>query len=198
MIANLFRFSSVIRNNIGRDRYAKAIASAALRFPIDDHYDINHVRCKFPALESNGKGWLAVRLGKAITQRRKYIWYCRGHHATTVEGQQPPFPITQDMPTQGLRTKLAVDGKSVQSKHLSTLAQTQASTLLLPGDALLPEDHLDDENYSQTSYATSVEQDSRNHKLYVVPLATVSQGLTNFECPYCWQVLNIKSQKSWK
>lgn len=197
-IANLFRYSSFIRNNVRRDRYAKAIASAALRFPIDDHYDINHVRCKFPALKSNGKDWLAVRLGKAITQRRKYLWYCREHHDKTVEVPKPSFPTTLDIPSQELGRKLAVEGRVVQSKYPSTLAPTQASTLLLTGNFLLPEDHLNDETYSQTSYATSTEQDFGDHKLDVVPLATVSQGLTNFECPYCWQVPNIKSQSSWR
>ncbi|KFY58816.1 hypothetical protein V497_04637 [Pseudogymnoascus sp. VKM F-4516 (FW-969)] len=159
VIANLFRISSVIRNNVSRDRYAKAIASAALRFPVDDYYDITHVELKFPALKSTGKDWLAIRLGKAITQRRKYLWYCREHHDKT----------TQDMPTYNLGRKLAVDGKSARSKHPSTLAQTQASTLLPANDALLSRDYPDEENCSQLSYVTSTIEGPGGHKLSVVP-----------------------------
>jgi hypothetical protein len=197
-IANLFRISSVIRNNVSRDRYAKAIASATLRFPVDDYYDITHVKLKFPALVSTGKDWLAIRLGKAITQRRKYLWYCREHHNKAVNELISPALITQDMPTDRLERKSAVDGKIIRSKHPSTLAQTQASTLLLADDTLLSGDHLDEENCSQLSYATSIIEGSGDHKLSVVPLATVSQGRTDFECPYCWRVIHIKSQISWK
>jgi hypothetical protein len=164
------------------------MASAALRFPVDDYYDITHVELKFPALKSTGKDWLAIRLGKAITQRRKYLWYCREHHDKT----------TQDMPTDNLGRKLTVDGKSARSKHPSTLAQTQASTLLPANDALLSRDYPDEENCSQLSYVTSIVEGPGGHKLSVVPLATVSHGRTNFECPYCWRVLNFKSQMSWK
>lgn len=197
IIINLFRFSAIIRDNSKRDRYAKAEAAAALRHPLDDIFDIGHVRHKFPALQSKGKDWLAVRLGKAITQRRKYLWYCREHHQKTQLGQQPAMPAIQESNMPAPSRKFGLDTRTVLSKPISTLAPTQASSLLLKTD-IAPDPEPEEDTQSQTSYATSVGQDEEGTKLQVVPLETVSNGLPNFECPYCWQIQTIKTQKSWK
>ncbi|KAH7330210.1 hypothetical protein BKA65DRAFT_554201 [Rhexocercosporidium sp. MPI-PUGE-AT-0058] len=92
-INNLFRFSVIIRNNINRDRYAKAAASS-IASPFNDQFDICHVEHKFPALGKRNDRWLVERLGKAVTQRRQYLKYCRDHHEKIAKEPQSSEPGT--------------------------------------------------------------------------------------------------------
>jgi hypothetical protein len=198
-INNLFRLSMIIRNNTSRDRYAKA-AAAALSVPFDDKFDISHVEHKFPALKSKGKEWLIVRLGKAITQRRQYLRYCREHH-DKISRKHHPIPRPQIIQSSEIKPEvvagLTADARSAFSKPTNTLAPTQASTLLLTSDQIPEEAPLED-TQSQTSYATSNEDDSSSHKHRVIKLEDVSKGVSHFECPYGWQIQASKSQKTWK
>lgn len=198
-INNLFRLSMIIRNNTSRDRYAKA-AAAALSVPFDDQFDINHVEHKFPALKTKGKKWLITRLGKAITQRRQYLRYCREHHDKISREHHPtlkPQVVQPILIKPELVIGLHPDTQSVFSKPTSTLAPTQASTLLLTSDQI-PEDVPAEDTQSQTSYATSNDEENTSHKLRVIKLEDVSKGVGHFECPYCWQIQASKNQKSWK
>ncbi|CAG8950267.1 hypothetical protein HYFRA_00006759 [Hymenoscyphus fraxineus] len=197
IIGNLFRFSAIIRDNSKRDRYAKAEAAAATRHPLIDQFDISHVEHKFPALQSKDKDWLAVRLGKAITQRRKYLWYCREHHEKTQMGPQTIIQTVEHPSIPTLPRKFDLDTRTVLSRPMSTLAPTQASTLLLSTE-ITPDPELEEDSQSQTSYATSIGQDEEGTKLQVLPLETVSKGSPIFECPYCWQIQTIKTQNSWR
>lgn len=204
-INSLFRLSIIIRNNTNRDRYAKATA-AAVSTPFDDFYDRNHVQEKFPLLMNDGKEWLSQRLGRAITLRRQYLRYCREHHAkTSKEHEQEVVPMrapenpfyfepvlaapVHDVPTIG--------AMSDWSKPISTLAPTQASTLVLTTADILEEEELEDLQ-SQTSYATSHDEDTSSSKLHVVALEDVSKGAKHFECPYCWQIQAITAPKAWR
>ncbi|TVY37144.1 Exocyst complex component [Lachnellula subtilissima] len=198
-INNLFRLSMIIRNNTSRDRYAKA-AAAALSVPFDDNFDISHVEHKFPALKSKGKEWLVIRLGKSITKRRQYLRYCREHH-DKISREHYPIPRPSIMEPSEIKLEtvagLTADARSAFSKPTSTLAPTQASTLLLTSDQL-PEDAPPEDSQSQTSYATSNEEYMSSSKLRVIKLEDISKGASHFECPYCWQIQASKSQKSWK
>lgn len=198
-INSLFRLSTIIRNNTGRDRWAKA-ATAALTLPFNSQFDVDHVHHKFPALNSKGKKWLVARLGKAITQRRQYLRYCREHHDKTSREYEPapkPEVFPSAPPRQEAIVNLAADAQSAFSKPTSTLAPTQASTLLLTNDPL-PLEEFREDTKSQTSYATSNNEDSSSSTLDVIKLEEVSRGLSHFECPYCWQIQTSKTQKAWK
>lgn len=185
-IKHLFRYSILIRNNTNRDRYAKSAAAAiSSPFRFNEDFDISHVKHKFPALQSNQKDWLTTRLGKAITQRRQYLRYCREHHDKTskmpeqgpVRQQSNPFDASNSSPS------LRISARSELSPPTSTLPHTQATTLVLVGGQMIEEEVLD-EVQSQTSYATSVDEESLNDKLQVVPLEEVQKGSEHFECPY--------------
>ena len=90
-----------------------------------------------------------------------------------------------------------LSGISTLSKPPSTLAQTQASTLILNSSQTVEED-VPEDSQSQTSYATSNEEESSTSVLHVVQLEDVSKGLNHFECSYCWQIQAITSQRAWK
>lgn len=197
-INNLFRLSMIIRNSTSRDRYLKAAAAAAVSSPFNDQFDISHVSHKFPALHLKGRDWLAVRLGKAITQRRRYLWYCREHHGKTLRNLQ--LITSKDGAESRLHSAAVTgaDGKSALFKpSLSGIGDTQASTFLLPSEQTFQMEPAE-ESQSQTSYATSVDEDKSATRLTVIPLENVTKGMPHFECPYCWQIQGIKTQKAWK
>jgi len=166
--------------------------------PFSDEFDIHHVWHKFPTLKTKKYGWLVERLGKAITQRRQYLHYCRTHHDKTwQDAGSKPVPIRSEQTLSKLPPMLMPSERSDFSKPTSTLAPTQASTLMLTSGQVI-EDEMFDDAQSQTSYATSTDEESTSHKLRVIQLEDVSKGLKHFECPYCWQIQATRSQKSWK
>jgi hypothetical protein len=197
-VKNLLRLSIIVRNNTHRDRYSRA-ASAAMESPFDEHFDIDHVRHKFPELEKSNREWLVHRLGKSITQRRQYLRYCREHHAKISKDviTDEQSSLTANKPIIPTVTRLAPVAKSENSKPTSTLAPTQASTLVLTLGQSLEEEGTE-ENQSQTSYAISTEEENSISKLSVVALDEISKQEKYFECPYCWQIQAISNQKAWK
>lgn len=197
-ISNLFRFSAIVRNNANRDRYAKAVA-AAIATPFNSQFDICHVEHKFPALAKKDKRWLVERLGKAITQRRQNLKYCRELHDKTAKEPQNlgSGPVATRLLESSSHSpaRLLPVARSDDSKPMSTMAPTQASTLIFrPGQAI--EGELEEEAQSHTSYVTSTSEDSSNTMLSVISLEEVSNGFKQFECPYCWQIQTARSQKA--
>jgi hypothetical protein len=177
VINSLFRYSIIIRNNTNRDRYAKP-AAAAIGLPFNDEFGVRHVIHKFPVLQFKKGGWLIERLGKAITQRRQYLRYCRAHHDRTwqdPEAKPTSNIVCSDDPIPQAPARLMPSGRSNFSKPTSTLAPTQASTLLLASGQAI-EDEMIEETQSRTSYATSTDEESNNHKLRVIQLEDVSKG----------------------
>lgn len=82
-------------------------------------------------------------------------------------------------------------------KPPSTLAHTQASTLVLTAGEIIEEELVTD-TLSQTSYATSMDEGGGSAKLHVIPVEDVAKGLAHFECIYCWQIQKAQGQKAWK
>ena len=87
MITSLMKLSMIIRDATPRDRYLKAITST--KSPFIDAFDILHVGHKYPKVDTDDRIWLKERLGKAITQRRQYLKYCRDHHSKFSQGAAP-------------------------------------------------------------------------------------------------------------
>ncbi|KAF2815608.1 uncharacterized protein BDZ99DRAFT_493615 [Mytilinidion resinicola] len=186
-ISGLFRISMLIRKATPRDRFQKA-ATAATE-PFDDLYDIAHVAHKFPKLEEENMKWLKVRLGRAITRRRQFLRYARDHHKRPSHAPKT-LPnagredqrelLVRELDRQAGTRILALD---TRSEAISSLPQTTASTLAplilesIQGDI--------EDGRSQTSFATSVADDTEESKLRVVPLKDVAGGKVPFECPYC-------------
>ncbi|KAH7092032.1 hypothetical protein FB567DRAFT_516332 [Paraphoma chrysanthemicola] len=198
-IAGLFRLSVIIRKYSPRDRFAKALSGPN---PFNEAFDVAHTGHKFPKLAKTSCSWLQVRLGRAITQRRRFLQYTREHRQKlssvtlvqrTVQTQivVEPSVITTAVPT----TSLA--GQTVTSRPLSTLAPTSASTLMLPDFSLLDDiDHPDDR--SQTSYAQSLGDQDSDAQIQIPALASVSHGFSTFECPFCWSIQTLNKESSWQ
>jgi hypothetical protein len=75
IITSLFKVSMLVKKATTRDRYAKAASAKEDAFLAE--FDIRHVADKYPKIRT--KPWLLERLGRAITQRRQFLRYCRNH-----------------------------------------------------------------------------------------------------------------------
>lgn len=197
-ITTLFKISVLIRSATSRDRCAKA--ATAQGEPFEPHFDVDHVGHKYPRIRRSE--WLEKRLGKAITQRRQYLRYCRDHRERT--GAEKRFteadnhtPRDNRMTTHDRKDSSTRAGKSpTQSMGPSTLAITTASTLNVAALEVLDEGS--DEAQSQISYATSMGEDNSGDYLRVPPIPEDANSGLLFECPYCWTVQTIKSRRAWK
>lgn len=214
-ISSLFKLSVLIRNSSSRNRYAKALAAGS-KNPADPSYDIDHVQNKFPRLRQKGMEWLGVRLGKTITQRRQYLWYCRDHREKMAKVTEPTTMATPEV--QDADQKIAAllnirgkqrlgdtdDAKSEVSKQPSTLAPTTASTVIpsqleSPGILeRLDEEQNDEDNRSVTSYASSVGENEEDNRLSVIQFEEVAKPNVPFECPYCWTIQKFNGHHAWK
>lgn len=217
IVSMLFKLSVIIRNSSSRDRFSRA-QNASSRPPADPRYDVDYVKQKFPHLQRPGMEWLATRLGKAITQRRQFLWYCRDHRekmARTTDNEPLPARARELgaddadrlLNVRGDRAVQANDdSKSQPSRQAkSTLAPTTASTVVPSRLESIVDilDTLEDaagdmDSHSVTSYATSIGEDDDGLKLSVVELEKVAAPGTNFECPYCWTIQKFNSQREWK
>jgi hypothetical protein len=211
-IAGLFKLSILIRNSSSRDRFAKALAAAS-KAPFNDQFDIDHVGNKFPYLTSDDREWLRKRLGKAMTQKRQYLRYCWEHHEklsrigearNTNEATLEPTTNPDFLTPQVQESKVSDDVQTVISRPTSTLAPTTASTVIparleIAGSQIRLDEQDEDDNRSQTSYATSIgEDDDGENRLSVVRLEQVVGTAQSFECPYCWTIQKMSNQQAWR
>lgn len=197
-ITSLMKVSILIRDATPRDRYAKA--ETATKEPFLDYFDIAHVGHKFPKVEHTR--WLQERLGKAITKRRRYLQYCRTHHGQFSEGPQPEdlgvksSANIKDISYPGLEADPQADAQTTtaRSDPVTTLTRTVASTLRL--SHLEPEEAVVDSR-SMTSYASSIAEDQSGVKIQVPHIEEIT-NINPFECPYCWTLQDISTEKSWR
>lgn len=104
IITSLFKVSMLVKKATKRDRYAKA-ASAKVD-PFLEEFDIRHVADKYPKVRA--QDWLLERLGKAITQRRQYLRYCRDHKNRIAHVSIVHLPRHSEMDTSGTMSSIAV------------------------------------------------------------------------------------------
>ena len=205
--------SIFIRDATPRDRFVKALSSTSSPFP--ESFDIAHVGHKFPKIDVEGKEWLKGRLGKAIAQRRQYLKYCRQHHDKfSLKREQDQIEVKvasnsksslDDITLSGdisLLSKSEYEISAVGTTPTSAFASTDASTLhpsKLGVIENIAEDDVENasESYSQTSYATSVQDNMGESRLQTPSLKDITKAFP-FECPFCWTMQGKMSEKTWR
>lgn len=170
VIECLLRFSMTIRNPAPHDHF-KSRADIELTSPFE-HYDILHVRDKYPHIQQK----LSERLGRMLTYRRRYFKYRENHHCRLKQGLEGALD----------------DGASKE------LATTIASSLP-QGLKDAPQAHLavitdDRSEISDTSYAPSTYGAS---ELRVPPIP--KQYIDGpFLCPFCYVFISVDNRHEWK
>ena len=193
----LFKLSRIIRKPAPYDRY-KQLASIE---PLPFLFDVMHVQDKFPEVRS--RPFLAERLGKANSQRRDYFRYRRIHKEKLAKESRTDLhrrPRNRASSVGSSDDEQTRKQSHPSHKQLqSSLGSTKASTFVPPpeGVDLLDVDEASDTGQSETSYATSVnEDDSTTLRVPSIP-DTFEEGI-GFECPYCYAMQLPKNRRAWK
>ena len=115
--------------------------------------------------------YLIERLGKANTRRRQLLQYLEEHH-----------------------DKIAryIDADEL-NENTSTVSQTTVSTIRREIEDFINVEPKEDQ-LSQTSYGTSTNQKIRT----LVPPPPNKYDGQPFECPYCFQIIQIGNQRTWR
>ncbi|KAH5405232.1 hypothetical protein HBI46_202490 [Parastagonospora nodorum] len=191
-LASLFRLAVVIRNSSPRDRYARALGG---KNPFDEQFDVAHVGEKFPKLNVDSNVWLKDRIGKAIAQRRQYLCYAREHRYKLGKEPVELWKPAVEVPKAFLQAQSQA-ARTSNSRPLTTVADTTASTLFLQETPQIEMDFRDDQ--SQTSFAFSKGGEESQDKIQLPRLSEVAKGQASFECPFCWTMQAIRKESAWR
>lgn len=164
----LMRLAITIRNPAPYDQYK----SRAGVFPYPNEWDISHVLQKFPGIDPVISG----RLGKALTQRRRYFNYREEHHLRLQEG------LNSDDDGNGSKGK----GTTIASSLPHQFRDTATASLKDAEDTF--------SEVSTSSYAaTSADQG----RLRIPPIPKdYSDG--PFLCPFCYMIIAVDAENDWK
>ncbi|RYP16572.1 hypothetical protein DL765_005033 [Monosporascus sp. GIB2] len=198
-LSALFRIAVIIRTATARDRYDRALQYSNADFL--DQFDIDYVRTRYPKL--NDHHVLAQRLGRAITNRRKFIAYSRDHgdrlHADgSREMQSPLETLKQKQKDPVLDTTSrsgALPGRDRADAF--TVKESSKATTLLPAKVnmnnLAAAAGEENDNVSFVSASTSF--NTEGSVLTLPSLEDISQGKPEFECPICRTIQRLPARK---
>ena len=214
IITCLYKFSIAIRNPVPKERLHKV---ALIDVSYFEHWDIKHIDEKFcpvdPQADFRVAKYLSERLGKANTRRRQLLKYYEAHHKKISRYIDGPLPSRSAMERKKLANALnqmisTIEDDSARTPgnipdlgrvatfYTSTKSQTTVSTIKVdPSQAV--EIVRDEDRLSQTSYATSTDRTMRI-SIPPPPPEDAAFGGEPFECPYCFNIIQIRSQKDWK
>lgn len=168
IIKSLFLMSMLVRKPARRDLRAGSSRADVAAF---EPYDYGHVRDKYPGANET----LVLRLGYAITQRRRYLRYRERHAAKLRQGIGNVFTRAQGAASEGAATVLS---DTVASDVHDVDFDERAS---YSGE-------------SQTSYAATL---MTGKHITIPPPPKESRGGSPFECPLCYHLIKIESTQSW-
>ncbi|RYO82471.1 hypothetical protein DL766_007393 [Monosporascus sp. MC13-8B] len=200
-LSALFRIAVIIRTATARDRYDRALQYSNADFL--DHFDIDYVRTRYPKL--NGHHVLAQGLGRAITNRRKFIAYSRDHgdrlHA---DGSRKMEPHLETLKQKQKEKDPALDTTSRSGAlperdraDAFTGKESSKETTLLPAKVnmnnLAVTTEEENDNVSFVSASTSF--NTEGSVLTLPSLEDISQGKPEFECPICRTIQRLPARK---
>jgi hypothetical protein len=202
-VKDLLRLSILIRKATPRDRWNRALQNPR-DGRLDDRFDIRHVGDKFPKLCRPEHDWLRHRLGRAITQRRQFIRYCREHKNRMQELDfDDRIPTSSSVGQLGLMVHNDVPGYAQTTTALTlnppvTEGSTHASTLQVTTLEAI-RDNDDGVSSVATSVVSSLDPEDESEEMLQLPsLQTVSQGHDEFECPLCFTIQSFRQHRKWK
>ena len=162
----LYQMSMLIRKPAQHDMLIGSRTGDQAHFEV---YDQQHVRDLHPRIEEH----IGQRLGRAITRRRKYLFYRERHHKKLEKGIED---------VQGIQR--ATTG--------SVLSETTATDFKAPNIDF--EETSSNSGISETSYAPSLIDGGQ---ITIPPPPRDSMRGKPFECPYCFFIIGIQSTRSW-
>ena len=196
-ITNLLKLSVAILKSPTHDDYSKLASEE----PINDSFDISHVQQKHPG----AMPWLVSRLGKANARRRQYLSYRERHrqklsqevrasHGDIEPGEEAKKGETA-LPVRS--TSMMEDRRSHLGGPTTSVAVTQTTAKTYVAPTVQDVDRSSDSGRSETSDASFLADDDTGD-LRVPPAPKGSEDEQPFECPYCFTIQTITSDRAWK
>ncbi|RMY70269.1 hypothetical protein D0863_05892 [Hortaea werneckii] len=192
LISGLFKISILIRKSTNTDRYRKSLISASY-VPFNTEFDIGHVGEKFPKTRRNW--WLQERLGNAISQRRQYLRYSRDHHNRIGRGEQQK-PFEQETTFQSQRPTTTYFSRASLAPTAATSVATSDICKSIHVQDLDRE--YDDVVSQASSNRSSKVSEICSDRAAILDIHEVRNDATEFECPYCWGIVTVEKQRSWR
>ncbi|KAI1389423.1 uncharacterized protein F4822DRAFT_199741 [Hypoxylon trugodes] len=172
---SLFQLGVLVRKSGPRDRFQKALQQSTISYP--EFFDVNYVEQKYSKLYKAEDRRLSTRLGSANAKRRQFMTYCREHKARLDAHDDDDAPVIRDGATEKLSSKATTFIQNTES----------GATEPITGE--------EDDAISIMTATTTFNSDT---KLKLPSLAEVSSGEDSFECPICFTLQSIETEKSWK
>lgn len=205
IITWLYKFSIAIRNPAPKERLHKI---ALINMSHFDYWDMMHIDDKFRPVDPQNNfrvaKYLSERLAKANTRRRQLLKYLEAHHQKISQYIDDPF-LSNSSTIE--RNQLANASKSVMSiaegGSASTLEKIPTSKSVTTVPTVKTEQQhavktkRDEDQLSVTSYATSTNHPMR---ICVPPPPNENAAFEGkpFQCPYCFNIIEITSRQDWK
>jgi hypothetical protein len=202
-ITRLFRASILIRQAAPTDLFAKALSRNQYTF--NDQFDIAHVSEKYCKLATDDSAWLCRRLGRAITQRRRYLGYIRDHHEklegmfvhhnhTNNSTARPQAPAIK----QPLASRLMLDTASNHS--FLTKATTIDPARITPQLLAVGDSEPEDDALSYTTISRSIDGDRDSPAAVRIPkLDHLRIGSKKeIQCPFCFRIKKFNNTRTWR
>jgi hypothetical protein len=203
LVGHLYKISMMIRRPIPHDRFTKCQSINVSHY---DPFDLTHIQNSFPSVSEI----LSLRLARAMKRRRQYLIYNERHHRALARPRRAPKQedISVEIPAGSQPDEVAYVSKPASTLHsqpaipqptwasLSRFGTNTEATHFIP-----PENY--DENKPQSdagtlsTYASTVGSED---KVSIPPRPRGSDGreLDQFECPYCFHLVETKSSHDWK
>ena len=188
IISCLYKLFISIQNPAPKECLFKIVLIDVSYFEL---WDIKHIDDKFcPVNPQNNfrvAKYLSERLGKANTRRRQLLKYYEAHYKKTpryIDGPPPPGATEKN------------EFNNAQKPVTSTV---EGGSTRVSEKFSVPESEIDEDEHqlSQTSYASST-----NHALTIrvppPPNENAAIGGGPFECPYCFNLIKIRTRQDWK
>ena len=202
VLIHLYKLSMLIRRPIPQDRLAR---SAKINMRHFEQFDEGYVQDCFPSAHL----WLQKRLAKAITRRRQHLVYNRKHHEKLSKPRAPaklvrvqssgPEMITA--PTTIIhghdQVPMPASHAGLTAAPVSTRFASSKATDFVPPKNNDNGEAIDWEVGTQSSYASIL---GGNDVICIPPRPRDEDGLemTQFECPYCFRIQEIRSSRAWR
>ena len=199
IITCLYKFSIAIQNPAPKERLHKIAAIDMSHF---ESLDIKYIDDKFHTVDPQNNfkvaEYLSRRLGKANTRRRQLLKYYEDHHKRisqhiddTTEGNEL---INESKPLNSGGGSASVPEEIKQATSIME-SHTTVSTIKVELRQVV-DIGKDEDQLSQTSYATSINNTIRIR--VPPPPDDAVFGDEPFECPYCFNIIMIRSGEDWK
>ena len=213
IISCLYKFSIAIRNPAPKDRLHKI---ALIDVSFYKNWDLNHIEEKFRQVDNEFRvaKYLIERLGKANTRRRQLLKYYAAHHKTISRYIDDPLPSGSVIEENELANASKPEGPTMEGAsapekapdieravtvYTTTKSQTTVSTIKVETSQVVEIEQVEEDRLSQTSYATSTNRASTMRICVPSPPdEDAAYEGKEFQCPYCFKIIKVKSRQGWK